>query len=147
MNDLRFNVDFMPEKYDGRDYKLVIKDDILPKTKADLREYCSGIRDQGHIGSCVTFTVIACMEFMLRKFMNDNPDFIFGEDNEWIKDAVLSKSSDVFSEMFMYYYARTLPLKEGGNGKNIEVYRWLVCFKPIKCRQNHRMLFRKGIPL
>lgn len=86
--DLRLNYVIRKDPHDHRDlfYRVANNNDI--KNKVDLREWCSPIEEQLHLGSCVGQAIIGAFELLLNK---NYPD----------------KFTDL-SRLFVYYNARVI---------------------------------------
>lgn len=73
---------------DRRDYKIRIKArQPLKFQNVDLSSYCTTVKDQGYIGSCTAFAVIALMEYIHKRAINNGTE-------------------DIYSEKFTYYDTR-----------------------------------------
>lgn len=79
-----------PSPIDDRDYKIVIKPDLLKSLVGevvDLSEYHTVVKNQGAIGSCTAFATVALMEYNRKRYIVDAKE-------------------DVYSEKFTYYVTR-----------------------------------------
>ena len=101
------------DPYDRRDLFFRVANNSAIKNKVDLREWCSPIEDQLHLGSCVGQAIVGAFELMLNKKYPKN-----------FKDL---------SRLFVYYNARLL---EGYVDEDVGVYvrtgikavnKWGVC--------------------
>ena len=100
MTDYKFNC--LPSKYDERDYKLSLKlNESEMANSIDWSKQMSPVKDQGHLGSCVSFAVASLKEWQERK------ENLFEGKDDKIYD---------FSEQWIYYNAKKIdgyPDEEG----------------------------------
>jgi C1A family cysteine protease len=110
-SQLNFIIKKDPRDYRDLFYKVANNSGI--KNKVDLREWCSPIEDQLHLGSCVAQSIVGAFELMINKSQPEN-----------FKDL---------SRLFVYYNARLL---EGYTEEDTGVYvrdgikalhQWGVC--------------------
>jgi C1A family cysteine protease len=81
----KFNLQWIPDKFDTRDYKYQITTKTSPNS-VDLRPYCSPIENQGNLGSCTGQAIAGAIELLNKR--NGN-----------YRDI---------SRLFIYYYERLL---------------------------------------
>lgn len=78
-----------PEFPDHRDFKLSAAPRVAKATiptTFSMREFCSPVRDQGRLGSCVGFSICAAIELLRRRDADEH--------------------STIYSPLFAYYHAR-----------------------------------------
>lgn len=99
---LRSGFGWEPEFPDHRDFRLSQMPKLRPATDPgppsfSLRDYCSPVRNQLNIGSCVGFSTCAAVELLRRRDADEH--------------------STIYSPLFAYYYAR---IEDGLEWKNID---------------------------
>ena len=112
-NDLQLNYMIRKDPHDSRDFFYKATNNNNIKNKVDLREWCSPIEEQLHLGSCVGQAIVGAFELMLNKNYPTN----------YIE----------LSRLFVYYNARVI---EGDPDNDDGVYvrngikainKWGVC--------------------
>lgn len=85
----RHKLNYRKSPVDLRDYIITITPPSQPlsETVVDISQFCTSVKDQGSIGSCTAHAVVACVEYIHKKYG--------GEEAE-----------DIFSERFTYYVTR-----------------------------------------
>jgi len=77
----------------------------------DMRKICSKVKNQNDITSCTVFAIVAILEYF-------NPD-------------------KKFSEMFLYYFARTAPIDSGGKNLTVEDIVGISIGSVLKILENY----------
>lgn len=83
--DDKYNLQWVPDKLDNRDYKYTITPTTTPNI-IDLRRYCSPIENQGNLGSCTGQAIAGAIELLNKRN---------------------GKHNDI-SRLFIYYYERLI---------------------------------------
>jgi C1A family cysteine protease len=115
LKDSRLNFIVKKDPRDHRDLFCKVANNSNIKNKVDLREWCSPIEDQLHLGSCVGQAIVGAFELMINKSRREN-----------FKDL---------SRLFVYYNARLL---DGYVDEDVGAYvrdgikavhKWGVCIE------------------
>lgn len=83
--DDKYNLQWVPDKLDNRDYRYTITPKVTPNL-VDLRRYCTPIENQGNLGSCTGQAIAGAIELLNKRN---------------------GKHNDI-SRLFIYYYERLL---------------------------------------
>lgn len=83
--DDKYNLQWVPDKLDNRDYRYTITPKVT-NNLVDLRRYCSPIENQGNLGSCTGQAIAGAIELLNKRN---------------------GKHNDI-SRLFIYYYERLL---------------------------------------